>query len=283
MGKQWQFILTILPKFDIMTTGDKDMFFQNFNSNVYITLKDRISFAKHLHHEIEILICTEGTLDIYCNGIRRVLYPGELMIAFPNDIHEYIKTDAGTGYMLIFNPDISEVIKNLVTGYNYENFTSLKTLIPLFQEFYSAFKAGCPLLVMYGYIHIIMGKIFEKLPLLANGSNTGDSLLTDALKYISKNYTSLLSLKTVAKEIGVSQSHLSRVFSEKIPGGFNTYIQKLRVHHACELLKNTSLNMYEVLYNSGFTSQRTFYRVFKAELGSTPKEYKRKFYQTPND
>ena len=53
-GKQWQFILTILPKFDIMTTGGRDMFFQNFDSNVYITLKDRISFAKHLHHEIEI-------------------------------------------------------------------------------------------------------------------------------------------------------------------------------------------------------------------------------------
>ena len=251
------------------------MFFQNFDSNVYITLKDRISFAKHLHHEIEILICTEGTLDIYCNGIRRVLRPGELMIAFPNDIHEYIKTDSGTGYMLIFNPDISEVVKNLVAGYNYENFTSQKTLIPLFQECYSAFKADCSLLVMYGYIHLIMGKIFEKLPLLASSKNTGDSLLTDALKYISKNYTSSISLKVVAKKIGVSQSHLSRVFSEKIPGGFNTYIQTLRVHHACELLKNTNLNICEVLYHSGFTSQRTFYRVFKAEVGITPKEYKK--------
>lgn len=251
------------------------MFYETKNRNIQITRHNSFSFASHLHHEVEIRICTAGTFDVLCNGIRRTLYPGDIMIAFPNDIHEYFNTEYGEGYMLIFKPSVSDIMKSLVTLNRYENYISMKEIIPLFEELYSEFKNDRSMPVMYGYIHTITGKIFKHLPRAKNIQTSENDLLTDTLKYISENYTTHLTLNSVAKRMGVTHNHLSRVFSEKIPGGFCEYVNALRVQHACELLKNTDLSVYEVLYSSGFSTQRTFYRVFKAKTGTSPKEYKK--------
>lgn len=251
------------------------MFYESKNRNISITRSNNFSFAKHLHHEVEIRICVEGSFKVSCNGELRQLLPGDIMVAFPNDIHEYFNGDAAKGFMLIFKPDISPVIKKLVTEHRYENYISMKELIPLFESMYYEFTNNCSASVAYGYVHIIAGKIFKSLPYAQTPYAKESSLLTETLKYVSENYTSDITLKSVAKQIGVSHNHLSRIFSQQIPGGFCSYVNMHRVHHACELLKNTNSTVYEVLFDSGFTNERTFYRVFKVVTGQSPKEYRK--------
>lgn len=255
------------------------MFYETKNRHMLISKSNNFAFTKHLHHEIELRICTKGSLDVLCNGQRRILYPGDIMIACPNDIHEYFETDSGEGYMLIFKPDISPIIKKLINERRYENFISMKELIPLFEDMFIEFKNNSNS-IAYGYVHIIAGKIFKKLPYSKITKTEESDLLTETLKFISENYTTPISLKSVAKKIGVTHNHLSRLFSEKIQGGFCSYVNMLRVHHACELLKSTNLTMYEILSGSGFSNERTFYRVFKTETGQSPKEYRKTHLKT---
>lgn len=250
------------------------MFYESKNRNIFITPSNNFSFAKHLHHEMEIRICVEGVLEVSCNGELRKLTPGDIMIAFPNDIHEYFDGDAGKGYMLMFKPDISPIVKKLVTEHRYENYISMKELIPLFESMCSEFYNNYSASVAYGYVHIIAGKILKALPYSTTAKTFESDLLTKTLKYISENYTTHITLNSVAKQMGVSHNHLSRLFSEKIAGGFCSYVNMHRVHHACELLKNTNLTIYEILFSSGFANERTFYRVFKVETGQSPKEYR---------
>lgn len=61
------------------------------NSNPYIVRKSCISScAAHLHHELEILYCIEGHIDLILNGIKYELFPGDAAIIGSMVAHEII-------------------------------------------------------------------------------------------------------------------------------------------------------------------------------------------------
>ncbi len=84
------------------------------------------------------------------------------------------------------------------------------------------------------------------------------------------------SLSELSKELKISSYHLSMTFTQQIHENFRTYINKYRVNHACALLKNTSLSIEEVAFDSGFNSKVTFHRQFKKFMSVTPSEYRDK-------
>lgn len=85
-----------------------------------------------------------------------------------------------------------------------------------------------------------------------------------------------ISLTRMAKDLGYSPYSLSRVFSSTFHTNFNQYLNELRLGRAIDLLENTSETVTEIAWNSGFTSLRTFNRVFKDRFRLSPKEYRNK-------
>lgn len=57
----------------------------------------------------------------------------------------------------------------------------------------------------------------------------------------------------------------------KSPGEF---IRTVRLKHAAKLLKTTTLNVQEVMFDSGFNNKSWFYRKFAEMYGMSPKEYR---------
>jgi two-component system response regulator YesN len=57
--------------------------------------------------------------------------------------------------------------------------------------------------------------------------------------------------------------------------GFISYVNRLRVQKAIELLLETTLSLSEITQSVGFGSQQYFTRVFKQETGQTPGEYRK--------
>ena len=53
------------------------------------------------------------------------------------------------------------------------------------------------------------------------------------------------------------------------------YLNKVRIDHACELLKDVRLKTYEVAYLVGFQDEKYFTRVFKKLKGRNPSQYKK--------
>lgn len=251
------------------------MLFENKGENIVINEIETFDFPYHMHTNIEIMICTEGTLRATCNEQERILRKGDIMISFPNDIHSYTKTSYGKGIMIIFHPNISELISSTLNNGQYSSFVNEEKVISLAWDLLGYSKKSSNFSVIYGYLHIIYGmclkKTSRKKPAL--DINTFNS----AIRYISLNYTNEISLKILSKNIGVSQCHLSRMFSEKIDGGFKNYLKILRTEKAKNLLKTTGLNIYEVMLESGFSDQRTFNRVFKNMTNMTPREYRLNF------
>ena len=92
------------------------------------------------------------------------------------------------------------------------------------------------------------------------------------LVYCSENYTEPLDLETVSQELHLSKFYISHIFSNKFHVSFTDFINTLRVEHACNHLKKGA-NITDVALSSGFTSIRTFNRVFMNQMKMTPREY----------
>ena len=95
-------------------------------------------------------------------------------------------------------------------------------------------------------------------------------------QYVSAHFREPLTLEALARALGVSRFHLSHVFSEKIGQGFSAYLASIRVDCACALLAGTNRSVTEIAAESGFESQRSFFRAFGARCGMTPLAYRRR-------
>ena len=229
-------------------------------------------FPLHSHRQIEIVFCLEGSMRASCNAVEKELFPGDVMIAFSNDIHAYMEKCACKSIMIIFNPDISERLLSVLQKTQYRNFVSCPEVIPVAQSLLSC-DPDFNSLVTYGLLHQIMGMILEEKH--HKDKQTDLSAFDSAILYVSQHYTEPLTLQKLAVKAGVSQAHLSRIFSERIEGGFMHYLHILRTEKAKTLLKETTMQISEIMYASGFSDQRTFNRVFKKQTGQTPREYRK--------
>lgn len=83
-----------------------------------------------------------------------------------------------------------------------------------------------------------------------------------------------LSCECVAQGIGISVRHLTRVFAQE-GGSPSRYIAERRLELAHRLLSSpqaNGLDISEVAYRHGYSSQAYFARSFKARYGRTPSE-----------
>ncbi len=111
----------------------------------------------------------------------------------------------------------------------------------------------------------------------ANPNGQIDDLETfDQIKaYLDKNYTTDISLESVAQKFGFNASYLSRRFKQKYGLGMIDYVTKLRMQKAKEMLITTNLNIYNVSAQLGYKDEKYFSRVFAKETGLSPKQYRK--------
>lgn len=82
-----------------------------------------------------------------------------------------------------------------------------------------------------------------------------------------------LTLEHIAKEIGLSQTYLSKLF-KKVEGiTFKEFIIRVRMEKAKHLLSIGLLNINQVAAATGYTDSGYFCRAFKAYWGMTPKQF----------
>ncbi len=92
--------------------------------------------------------------------------------------------------------------------------------------------------------------------------------------FIQENYhSSQLSLESVAEEVGVSVSYVSRfVKKKKVAKPSQIYIQELRLKKKEEI--ETDLPIKEIIRNNGYYDVSNYTRKFRKIVGVTPGQYR---------
>lgn len=105
------------------------------------------------------------------------------------------------------------------------------------------------------------------------------SLAEESIKFIYKNYNnSELTLKSMAVQLHVSESYLTRIIKKKANTSFSELLTKVRIEAAISIILSTaSLSSLEISERVGYKSQHYFCKVFKDYTGMTPTAYKKKY------
>jgi YesN/AraC family two-component response regulator len=112
---------------------------------------------------------------------------------------------------------------------------------------------------------------------LARNKNLGSEtqrLARKAMAYIHEHYTEPISLKDVARSVGISKEYLARRFHQETGVTLVTYLNRYRIGQAKARLEAGEKNLTEIALEVGFSSGPYFSRVFRQEVGMSPSEYR---------
>lgn len=84
-----------------------------------------------------------------------------------------------------------------------------------------------------------------------------------------------LKMADIAVALGTSRTTISNCINSQCGCSFPQFVNTYRVAHAQELLRNQpDLKITEVSMSSGFSSEASFYRIFKSITGTTPTDWR---------
>ncbi|MBB6669692.1 response regulator [Cohnella nanjingensis] len=98
--------------------------------------------------------------------------------------------------------------------------------------------------------------------------------MRSAIEYIHDNYNKDLNMAIVSNHVSMNYSYFSQAFKQYTGESFVSYLKKIRIGKAKELLKNSEFKVYEIGERIGFENAKHFHRVFKEMEGISPVEYR---------
>lgn len=105
-----------------------------------------------------------------------------------------------------------------------------------------------------------------------------EAMATDmdqVVQYISANYHTPMNLNTTAAHFGYSASYFSRYFKQRMGINFTAYLQRVRMDHACALLRDTALPVQDIALRCGYQHPNTFITAFEKTMGMTPGSFRK--------
>lgn len=99
---------------------------------------------------------------------------------------------------------------------------------------------------------------------------TTNATVNGILEYIHSHYTEKIDLTTLAETVYSTPSQIARLFKKYMDCTVITYVNKIRIEKAIELLESGEISVKEAALLTGYESLNNFYKYFKQYTGVTP-------------
>lgn len=255
------------------------------------------SYQTHWHSYGEILLVGPGETNVFqINRDTYQLSEGDFLLIWPMEMHAIIDADRKESLVIQFsNAFINSLFDLRRIMHFYRNMhvlrinahrelvSKLRVIADSMKEvFFSAEpdrELRCCMLLMEFMLTLDRHRD-EFAPEMQNTAVYGYTdtvmrrmiLVTD---YIKNNLTAdNLSQGAMAEMAGISKEYFSRIFRSVTGMNYSKWLNMIRLEKATELLADKEKTMTEVAMLSGFQSISSFNRVFHAEKGMPPGEYR---------
>ena len=268
-----------------------------FDIRVVRTQQDALyrGFGKydlHYHSFWEIDYVTHGAgVNIFENAT----YPfaaGDIYIIHPYEMHNAFPDDEIELYCIQFSED--SVVRSVFSDAEYNgelahqrfrnavraddpHHAELERIIRRTLDEWRARRVGWRPAVRLAlaelFIELVRDFAAPTEPSLpASRQNRG---VLQALDFINQNYTHKITLEQAAREALMNKNYFCTVFKQQMGCTYYSYVNRLRLHHACALLKSTERTVKEIALGCGFSDISSFNKAFRKAYGISPGDYRR--------
>lgn len=232
----------------------------------------------HVHAEAELLVQTRGSSLITIDETQYRLSPGDAAVAFPLVPHSFdMLSEDSRGVIAIFPPDIIPEYSGTFHGLQPENpllpaaHTSLDLRLAVDRLGSLNMDEHLPLCV--AYLHVLLAGVLHNLTYRPVYDYSEHGLGRRIISYISEHAFEEITLESASHALGISPSHLSHFFSERMHTNFRRFINAIRIEKARLLMRDPNLTLTEICDICGYTNMRTFRRAFQQEVGCLPSDH----------
>lgn len=257
------------------------------------------NIVTHTQGSIELLKITKGKMECLVNGDEFLLEEGDICIINKGAYHRiycvddkdaeceflclYLEPDMFTSHEETFKRFIKPIFESdsfiQIISKSKDAFNKdLSALLTNIDELESK-KPSCYELLLIGYLHMLMQKIY--LRCIEDERKTNDSSSYDLFsyskmsEYISSNYNNKITLNDLSSIAHISKNKVCSLFKKYALSSPIDYINGYRLEIACRLLEESDLPISEISYRCGFNEPSYFNRVFLKTYEMTPKEYRK--------
>ena len=241
---------------------------------------EKFDFPLHMHIPVEFIYINEGQLCIEYPDCSFVLSKGDFAVIFPYTIHGYTAITPVVDYTLaISRHDIYGEYENTLLQKHPANPVIQSSdlpddIPPLMNELVSLNDCNEQSTLIKAIVSLILARTLPLFHLKPNTEKFKTNLSVRAVTYVTKHFKENISLNTAADALGISRFDVSRLFSSSIKINFVKYVNFLRIAYAKELLETTNKSVLDISLECGYETLRTFNRVFKDYVGTTPLQYR---------
>ncbi len=100
------------------------------------------------------------------------------------------------------------------------------------------------------------------------------SHIAKIMQYIQENYKKDIAINNLADHVGLSYSHVRKIFNDETGENIVNYINNMRIEEAQRLLRQSGMNINEIALSLGYNNKQSFNRFFKKYVGVNPGEYR---------
>ena len=249
-------------------------------------------YPAHIHDHFEIFVNVKGSTDFIVNNKIYHLSDGDILFIRPNVYHHTIYThNCDHEYYFVFFPSTTN---NTLINLLLPDDLSQDALIRMNDHNDSKKSLDlCEKMLLdrgrensFQFLHFLefLKHIRSSKNAPAENSNMeiASEPLTEILTYISDNYNTITSIKSISDHFHISLKTLERLFKKYVGNSPKTYLDTLRLSKASEFL-HAGCNVTETAYKCGFCSTSNFISLFKSQFGDTPHKYKNKFSNSINN
>ncbi|MGL5541038.1 MAG: AraC family transcriptional regulator [Erysipelotrichaceae bacterium] len=249
----------------------------------------------HHHDFYEIYLFLSGNVTYSIESRSYKLEHGDILLISPFELHQPIIHYSGQPYERIilwvskgFLDFLNREDLNLTACFN-DAFTQktnllrlepkdrtrfIETMCLLLQENKSNSAFGSQLL-QFSYLAqlIVMLNRYSQQQLIAyQPEDKTAEMIGEVVAYINEHYAIDLGLDHLANRFFISKYYLSHEFQRCVGTSVYRYIIQKRLMHARYMMMSGNAPT-KIFQKCGFKDYSAFYRAFKQEYNSTPKEY----------
>ena len=235
-------------------------------------------FKGERHSMLELSYVDQGVLHCVVDGSSYTLRQGQMMVFGPNQWHmQYTDLDVSVRFLTAAFDLESELVGNLpdrIFDLSSEEATFLRQILhecDMTDAYSGDFIRGYLKLLLLSVLRDAGGgKKRLQTPAALNNEN---AIVSRALQYIADHVYEKLPVEMVAREIGVSASHLTALFHRQMNISPGEYIRRVKLEESKCLIREGKMNFSQIAAALHYSTIHHFSRQFKDKFGISPSEY----------
>jgi AraC-like DNA-binding protein len=159
-----------------------------------------------------------------------------------------------------------------VVSFSGAELVSVTNLVDAMLSEYENKRAGWRT-ALYGYAQVLFTLLVRRLKDAGESSNLSVSKIES---YVAEHLFDKITLSDIAENCFYNPSYFSRKFKSVFGKKLTDYVREKRLLAAAKMLAETDKSNGEIALLCGFSDKTQFYKLFRAEFGCTPTEYRKK-------